>query len=471
MRKLISAVLILAMSQSLQGGTAQKLDQWFDMQNFGNVTRPGVYEGQTARYATFGGVSSRYPVVYPFKFFDVQTPKFSAGCGGIDLYTGGFSAINADEFINNLRAIGQNAKSLAFMLALQVVSPQLSGAMENIQNWADKFKLAGMDSCEAATKLVGGAMEMFGQEQGNCIVKRMNENGEDWNQAKYKCTTGGARQSTIASNANVVDFVKGNLTWHVLMSDGLFSTDIEFAELIMNITGTVILKPASAASDAPQVLRIIEPAVKDTGVHDRFINIYNSLLNGSDSTDKLFLYTCTDRTSAKEACLSVSDSPVESTPNWTGMKKKIKNLLTSIVDKIYADTPLNAQEKGLISSTTIPLYRYLAASSAFFPKNSQVGIGYDFVDIIAEDILLRALQGVVSKVSLLASNQQTSTSKKLIDYRDDVRGVLKAIHRMQEDNQKRATNYVEMQQQIQLYERMMMSRLSSGLITSAMWRQ
>lgn len=136
--------------------TAAKVNSWFSNMNYATVTNPGVYEGQSARYATLGGVSTRAPITQPFNFINVQTPKFSAGCGGIDFFAGGFSAIDANQFVENLRAIGQNAQSLAFMLAIQIVSPQLSGVMEDINTWAQKLNQMNMDSCQAATALVGG---------------------------------------------------------------------------------------------------------------------------------------------------------------------------------------------------------------------------------------------------------------------------------------------------------------------------
>ena len=94
----------------------------------GSVTEPGVYRGQTAGYYTGGGIFARTPV-RTYSILNIQTPRFRAGCGGIDLFSGGFSFINADQFTEMLRNIGADAKSLAFMLALQVVSPQIKGVI------------------------------------------------------------------------------------------------------------------------------------------------------------------------------------------------------------------------------------------------------------------------------------------------------------------------------------------------------
>ncbi|WP_223823293.1 conjugal transfer protein TraH [Candidatus Enterovibrio altilux] len=57
--------------------------------NYATVTNPGVYEGQSARYATLWEMSTRAPITQPFNFINAQTLKFSAGCGGIDFFAGG----------------------------------------------------------------------------------------------------------------------------------------------------------------------------------------------------------------------------------------------------------------------------------------------------------------------------------------------------------------------------------------------
>jgi len=295
---LVTALLLVAMPiRTTFADTAAKVDSWFNNMNYANVTAPGVYEGQSARFATLGGISARAPITQPFNFVSVQTPKFSAGCGGIDFYAGGFSAIDSDQFIDNLRAIGQNAQSLAFMLAIQIVSPQLSGVMEDIQTWADKYLNMNMDSCEAASKLVGGALQYLDEEKANCITTRQNDYGEDYSTASFACTTGGSRKTTTGDDGDVnkTDFVKGNLAWYVLMQDPFFQDDLEFAEVVVNIIGTVIISDVPGPSDTPVDVRIIQPAIKDTVEKERFDNIYTALLYGNQATEQLRIYRCNAR--------------------------------------------------------------------------------------------------------------------------------------------------------------------------------
>lgn len=461
-----------AISFGASASTQTKVDSWFNNMNYVNVTNPGVYEGQTARYATLGGISTRAPITQPFQFITVQTPKFTAGCGGIDLYTGGFSAIDSDAFVNNLRAIGQNAQSLAFMLAVQVVSPQLSGVMQEIQSYADQFKLGAMDSCQAATELMGGAMDYMGNEKSACTIKRMSDFGEDWNQANYKCTLGGGRQQTkAAGDPNSVEFIEGNLTWYVMMQDPFFSNDTEFAEVILNVVGTLIIKDASNSEDSAKVPTLIPPALTKDSKSERFNNIYKALLYGANATDKLQIYRCQPISADTDGCKTMTSNLVQVTPNWIGLHQRIETMVTSIISKIRNDQQLSPEERGLVSSTTIPLYRYLTATAAYFPIGADTEKLTDqYTQLIAKDILFRHLVAVLERVDSNASNSKNiGNSNSLKDYREKLKNAMDGIARLKEDNEATAEDYFTMQDRIRLYEQGLISKLGSKMVTSTLW--
>lgn len=465
-------LLAAAVSFSSFGSTQTKVDSWFNNMNYATVTNPGVYEGQSARYATMGGISTRAPITQPFNFVNVQTPKFSAGCGGIDLYTGGFSAIDSDAFINNLRAIGQNAQSLAFMLAIQVVSPQLSGVMEDVQTWADKYLNRNIDSCEAATALMGGAMDMMGADKSSCTIKRMADFGEDWTTANYACTTGGKRKQTkAAGDPNVADFIEGNLTWYVLMQDPFFSGDTEFAEVVLNLTGTVIITDTNNSEDSPKNTRVISPAISADASTERFKNIYKALLFGGDADDRLRIYRCSPMSASESGCKTMTNNLQTVVPNWTGLHKRVQQMVAAIVEKIHTDTPLTASERGLIDSTTIPLYRYLAATAATLPRGHNVAqLTDEYTALIAEDILLQHLQAVMERVEENAGNaKQAALSKTLLEYKERLNGAVEGLAKLREENELDIEDYFKMQERIQMYEKALMSKLGAKMVTSTMW--
>jgi conjugative transfer pilus assembly protein TraH len=86
-----------------------------------NLTTAGGYQDQTGGFYTGGSVFSRSKVNNA-ELFSLQMPHYRSGCGGIDLFMGGFSYINAAAFTQLLRNIGSNAGGYAFNLALATVT-------------------------------------------------------------------------------------------------------------------------------------------------------------------------------------------------------------------------------------------------------------------------------------------------------------------------------------------------------------
>jgi conjugative transfer pilus assembly protein TraH len=367
----VCSFLWLALPAPVSASIGSKLDDWFNGQNYTNQTAPGVYEGQSARYFSMGGYSRRNDLNGEFELFSVQTPRISAGCGGIDVYAGGFSAIDSDALMNNIRAIGQASASLAFMLAIQTVSPMLSDIMKQIQSWANEFNKWGMDSCQAAEQLVGGSLEMFGVDKGNCIVKAMNNQGLNYRDAEDLCTNEAGGESVVngPGGPNQIDFVRGNLAWYVLMKDPFFSTDMDLAQMAMNITGTVIIeKENPSVADSPLIPISIPSAVDNGELTDRFRNIYQGLMEGQQGA--MQLYRCQGNVSADRdnGCASVSARPQAMQVTTQGLRTRVQNSFRSIMQKVQTDSALSQEEQGLISSTRIPVYRFLTAISAAFPN-------------------------------------------------------------------------------------------------------
>lgn len=455
--------------------TASKVNSWFNNMNYANVTMPGVYEGQSARFITPGGLSMRAPVTQPFHFFDVQTPKFSAGCGGIDFYAGGFSAIDTDQFVENLRAIGQNAQSLAFMLAIRVVSPQLSSVMEEIQTWANKFNSMNISSCEAAGQLMEGALGDFMSEEANCVLMRVSQNGEDYNTAQYNCKNGGKRKETVDADGtkDVLDFMRGNLAWHVLMQDPFFQADPDFAEVVMNITGTLILKDAPGGSDSGIEPTYLAPAIVLDVKKERFENIYAALLYGNKATEKLKIWQCDGGAVANnDGCNSLDPDVQEITPNWVGLYTRVEDLMQSIMQKIESDTALTLEEKGLIASTSIPVYRFIAAATTYFPKGTNLStISNEYTTLIAHDILLRSLSAIIQKVEQrsLMLKKGMAEAPRISAFREDLEKVMQGLANLRKKNEYTAAQLVSMQEQILKYEKALLPSIGGKIVEASLW--
>lgn len=75
------------------------------------------------------------------------------------------------------------------------------------------------------------------------------------------------------------------------------------------------------------------------------------------------------------------------------LKSQITKLLTSIQNKAVSDTPLDDREKGFISSTTVPVFKYLIDPQMLGVSSSVV---YQLTDYIGYDIMLQYIQELLS---------------------------------------------------------------------------
>ena len=108
---LVSAVLSAASTPFAHAGLQEKMDSMFG--EMSNITNPGVFETQRRGVISGGSIYVRNPMMTT-SLVNLQTPSWKAGCGGIDLFGGSFSFINADQFVQLLRTVAANAKGYAF---------------------------------------------------------------------------------------------------------------------------------------------------------------------------------------------------------------------------------------------------------------------------------------------------------------------------------------------------------------------
>ena len=275
-----------------------------------------------------------------------------------------------------------------------------------------------------------------------------------------------------AGEKNITDFLKGNLAWYVLMQDPFFQDDTEFAEVVLNIIGSVIISDTPGGSDSPVEIRIIEPAIKDTIEKERFNNIYTALLYGNKATDQLRIYRCDLATSDPNSCTSMSNSLQIINPSWTGLYTKVETLLQSIITKIESDGALTLQERGLIASTKVPIYRFLSASTTYFPRGTDIAkISQEYTTLIAHDILLRSLDAVIQKVEQRSSSLKKgmAEARRINNFRGELEDVMRGLAKKRKDNEYTAEQLISMQERIYKYEKALLPQIRGEIVTAAMW--
>lgn len=442
---------------------ASDVQNFFGDINYGNATAPGVYEGQTAGYFTGGGIYARTPV-RNYSLVNIQMPQFRAGCGGIDLFTGGFSFINSQQFVAMLRNIGSNATSLAFMLALQVVSPQIKGVLAEINDWAQKFNQSQINSCQAAGAALGGALSLFGADESSCTVQRVANLGEDYTTADANCRNNPNSTGTGTSAAKPY-FTTGNIAWKSMMPINFFQNDTDLAQAVMNLTGTIIVTDNGSSNPTPNIQRVASQLT--TSADASAGNLVDALLHGGTVP----IYQCSDATTDASACLNVSSTTTNVTiSSAQAIVPQVEALLTSIVEKIQTDIPLSTQEQGLIRSTTLPVYKYLTVSVALLGANAQADVT-KYGEIIGKDLLYAYLLDLLKKVDTGASQLTTQSKQDMVTgFLQDIRQARQAIA---QSDSKVTTDFnaaLSLTTAARDYERALVGSLSPAIVQSALFQ-
>ena len=224
----------------------------------GNVTAAGIYESAHLNIATAGGFVYRAPRA-DFTPFQFTPPKLSAGCGGIDLFMGAFSIPSKEEFLNYLRAIGSSLPGLAFQLALQTLSPDLSEQVTSFRDLIREYSSKFQDSCAAAQTLLDmtgaqGYMQKLKYSASNHL--RDSGVASDAFEADAMTRTDGASvfkhtPTRTDSGGNTIEAGEINLTWSLLGGGTLtHKYPKELKELMMTLVGTSIYTQSGDDSSA-----------------------------------------------------------------------------------------------------------------------------------------------------------------------------------------------------------------------------
>lgn len=387
MRKLLLLLSSLLITQSLQANMQTNLDKAFSALGMShNVTGSGGYQDQTGGFYTGGSVFARGKVNNA-DILSIQMPHYRAGCGGIDLFMGGFSFINAQEFLQLLRNIGTNAVGYGFNLALATVTPQIKSVIDDLSANIQSMTNQSINSCEAAATLAGGVWPQSNASSGllcNAMGKELGV-ASDWAQSRQRCGAGGDL-TNINNRKNEKPAFKDvlgdefNIAWKAIQKNAFLAKDPKLAEFFMTISGTILSR---------RVNEQIEMKVLPSRSSDP--DLLNGMIHGGAA---LQIYTCDN--AAIDKCLNPVLSNV-TLPKESALYGKVSQTLQSISRKVQTDTALSAQEMAFVNSTMIPVLKIMAVEVAFKAGGSPLSVS-DFSEAIAHDILMQYLEEVMSIV-------------------------------------------------------------------------
>lgn len=434
------------------------LTHFFNQLGFANnATAPNAYQGQQAGYYTGGSLFAR-DSVRDVQIAQIELPQLRSGCGGIDLFTGGFSFINSPALVQSMKNILNNTAGYAFNLALESATPEIANAMKYMNTLANDINRMNINSCEMAAGLVGSVWPKTHQAQQQVCQDIGTNSGlfGDYAAARQGCGAGGQMANTLNSATGPyknMALQNGNIAWKALLQNGFLQNDVQLAELFMSLSGTVIMSNRGNDDTSNQQYKILPSLAGNQ-------SLLKALLHGGTAN----LYVCDD--TAENGCLNPRIQSI-TVANESALEAQVSRLLNDMVTKIYADQPLSAEEIGLLNATRLPVYKMLNVQAAFAGDKSVLDI-QDYADVIATDILFQYLDESLSVVK---------TSSASLPYPDAImsvfmQGIETARHAVS-DAEKSAYTHVTMAAQLiaqtQTLEHMLAGSLSSQLAGNLQW--
>ena len=129
---------------------ADWVDDWFAASTSGG---PGSYQSQQRGYYSGGSFQGRWRMSNDY-VVSATAPRLKVGCGGIDLFGGGFSFMDADYLVAKFERIIQAAPAFAFDLAMQEYCKQCLSALEKLTDITDTLNSIQVNDCRMSQRLV-----------------------------------------------------------------------------------------------------------------------------------------------------------------------------------------------------------------------------------------------------------------------------------------------------------------------------
>lgn len=427
-----------------------KMNQVFG--SMSNVTGPGYFKSQRRGVLSGGSIQVRNKIMNT-PLVDLQMPGVKAGCGGIDLFGGSFSFINAEQFVQLLRNVAANAKGYAFQVALEVACGQCMAHLNALQEKIQKFNEMFSNSCKLAQGLVNDTASAFGINRENefSLIGATKEIANDMYDAAtnlFNDIKGAVSGNTTKVKKEDKKGVIGNVVYQALkdsnargwMTGGVGSDDDEYG-LLMAVTGTIIIPPPEKDKTTP------ENGTSQSPRYVRNLIEFENLMTGG----QIFVYNCTD-----DGCMN----PSEKSYTLKGLTELILEVLvgsdgsSGVIRKfgVMSDNEFTDKEQRVMGAMDKNIGLIIRNISTASPESAYAIAGdlahaaamYNAFKTLTD--LLNGVEQALSKSKLPEKNEMVKTVR---ERRTTIQGDFEAYAKKHPTMDKIRTEYAQIQKMIE----------------------
>ena len=444
---------IFSASFHAYGQVSESMDDfWDEIGVAANITGPSAFRGQQAGYYTLGNIYLRVPQE-TLRPVTVQLPSFRAGCGGIDIYSGGFSYVNSSQLVSFMKSVANNASAFAFQVALETISPVISEKIGELQSVSQRINQFAMNSCEMGQATVASVWPQSDRASQIICATSAARRGlySDWVAARHGCGSEGKRTS-ILSGANTEEKAalpqNINIAWDALKRHPVISKDREFMQFLMTLSGTEILRTGKN-DDAKQSHQFLPAKMLDAGVISAFLD--GGTIN---------IYKCDKDT--ENLCLNPSNGGTVTISATSGLRARVQSMLAAIMRNVRQRTPLTTEQQEFLNLTSLPVYKMINVHSAYEGVFAEQTI-QSFSEIIAIDLLYALFEDYAETLSLISTSATSGIRESVSAWRNQITRQREFLTAYQAKSNSRIEVIEQIIARTQMIEKMLAGRLSKDL--------
>ena len=379
------------------------MDSFFNKAGYSsNTTLPNVWQNQAAGSFGGGSIYARN-AVHTYQLIRLDLPEVRAGCGGIDLYTGSFSFIKADELVSLGKQIMTNSGAYVVDLMLATTVPEILDQVKYLQGLMQTVNNTNINSCNAAKALVGGLWPKTKASQTKICEDLRTSGpdglGTDYAKAKQDCASLDKFNETMKVAEKDKDYKKQvlmnkNIVWDAISQHPFLSKDKELAEFVMNLTGTVIFD----AKGQPSIV----PSIADNQ------QLIKAFIGDGASDVALEIQKCPAENDTK--CISVHSGKMEISKD-NSLTARIQKIISSLSEKLRTksvnggESNYTDEEKRFVSMTSMPILKFITIMGQMKYGLTSSDLN-EYSSLIAQDLFQQYIGELLTAVKHSVAHSQ-----------------------------------------------------------------
>ncbi len=380
---LFAAILTTHLLMQPDPAISAWVDDWLQQKT---TTSPNYLSGQQRGFYSGGSFSTRWPssTSYPVT---LEMPRIKSGCGGIDVFMGGFSFMNSDYLVDKLQGILSGAASVAFDLALKTLCEQCANTIKNFEAISDKLNSMQIDECAAAKELVGVVMDENGFHSSEVMKEKLgtsikeNKLSQGISDLWSTITTQDKANNNVAQTADVSRVTSG-------CNSEITSTFLSGGSLLENVGSNIGLP-----TDYTNLIRGLVGDINLEGPANAYKISYEAPCS-ENNPDDIKAFT-SGEVYAKDSfgtCNQITDANRD-------LRQYVQSTLISIADKIENKGVLSSTEETFLASNPLSALPILKTSVGAGIKETAVA---GLADITANAYALQMLSDLYVRAETIA---------------------------------------------------------------------